>query len=235
MEPASQEHHVGKVIFVELVTPDLAGAERFYGGLFGWTFHDIAIGQTEYAEAFLNGHLVAGIARKDMPPGERRQPAWLGFIAVNDVDAASKAATGNGAKLLSAPHTVTGRGREGVFAYPQGAVFAILASTSGDPPDLLAAAGEWIWSSIITSDPETDAAFYQKLFHHEVFDLPADGDIRLDGGMNGVIAQLDAWLASPGSIAAGSRSRVPFSGMERNAASGRKVQNRYPKRISDAD
>jgi hypothetical protein len=58
--------------------------------------------------------------------------------------------------------------------------------------------------------------------------------IRLDGGMNGVVAQLDTWLASPGSIAAGSRRRVPFSGMERNAASGRKRQNRYPKRISDA-
>ena len=58
--------------------------------------------------------------------------------------------------------------------------------------------------------------------------------IRLDGGMNGVIAQFDAWLASPGSIAAGSRRRLPFSGMERNGASGRKHQNRYPKRISDA-
>ncbi len=59
--------------------------------------------------------------------------------------------------------------------------------------------------------------------------------IRLDGSMSGVIAQLDAWLASPGLIAAGSRRSVPFSGMERNAASGRKRQYRYPKRISDAD
>lgn len=101
VEPASQEHHVGKVIFVELVTPNPAGAERFYGGLFGWTFHDIAIGQTEYAEALLNGHLVAGIARKDMPSGQRRQPAWLSFMAVNDVDAAGKAATENGAKLAN--------------------------------------------------------------------------------------------------------------------------------------
>lgn len=58
--------------------------------------------------------------------------------------------------------------------------------------------------------------------------------IRLDGGMNGVIAQLDAWLASPGSIVAGSRRRVPFSGMEKNAASGKQRQNRYPKRISNA-
>ena len=31
VEPPSQEHHVGKVIFVELVTPDLAAAKQFYG------------------------------------------------------------------------------------------------------------------------------------------------------------------------------------------------------------
>lgn len=59
--------------------------------------------------------------------------------------------------------------------------------------------------------------------------------IRLDGGMNGVIAQIDAWLALPGAIAAGSRSRVPLSGMAKNAASGRKHQNRYSKRVSDAN
>ena len=174
VEPASQEHHVGKVIFVELVTPDLVAAERFYGGLFGWTFRDVPIGETENAEASLNGHPVAGIVRRDFPAAERRQPAWLNFIAASDVDEMSRTALQGGAKLLSAPHTVPGRGREAVFADPQGAVFATLASSSGDPPDLLAAPGEWIWSSLITSDPETDAAFYQTLFDYEVFDLPAE-------------------------------------------------------------
>ena len=40
VEPASQEHHVGKLIFVELVTPDIAVAKKFYAGLFDWTFRD---------------------------------------------------------------------------------------------------------------------------------------------------------------------------------------------------
>jgi predicted enzyme related to lactoylglutathione lyase len=52
-------------------------------------------------------------------------------------------------------------------------VFTVLASSSGDPPDVLAAPGEWIWSSLITRDPDTDAAFYQMLFDYEVFELPA--------------------------------------------------------------
>jgi hypothetical protein len=173
LEPASQEHHVGKVIFVELVTPDLAAAKQFYAGLFGWTFRDIQAGGTAYAEAFLDSRPVAGLIHKNVPAGEHRQPAWLSFFAVGDVDAAKKVALQNGAKVLFEPHSIPDRGREAVFADPQGAVFAVLTSSSGDPPDVLAAPGEWIWSSLITRDPETSAAFYQMLFDYEVFELPA--------------------------------------------------------------
>lgn len=80
----------------------------------------------------------------------------------------------HGAKVLFEPHPVPNRGRQAVFADPQGAVFAVLASSSGDPPDELAVPGEWIWSSLITSDPDTDAAFYQSIFDYEVFELPAN-------------------------------------------------------------
>ncbi len=74
--------------------------------------------------------------------------------------------------MLFEPHTIPARGRKAVFADPQGAVFAVLASSSGAPRDVLAAPGEWIWSSLMTNDPDTDAAFYQALFDFEVFELP---------------------------------------------------------------
>ncbi|MCG6536107.1 MAG: hypothetical protein L7F78_15760, partial [Syntrophales bacterium LBB04] len=107
------------------------------------------------------------------PAGEQRQPAWLSFFSVGDVDAAKKVALQNGAKVLSEPHSIPDRGRQAVFEDPQGAVFAVLASSSGDPADVLTAPGEWIWISLITSDPDTDAAFYQTLLGYEVFELPA--------------------------------------------------------------
>ncbi|MGP8003822.1 MAG: VOC family protein [Smithella sp.] len=173
VEPASQEHHVGKLIFVELVTPDIAAAKKFYAGLFGWTFRDIQGGETKYAQAFLNGRSVAGLIHKKVEAGEHRQSAWRSFFAVGDVDEAQKVALQNGAKILFEPHSIPDRGREAVFADPQGAVFAVLSSSNGDPPDTLAAPGEWIWISLMTSDPETSAAFYQKLFDYEVFELPA--------------------------------------------------------------
>ncbi len=178
VEPASQEHHVGKVILVELVTPDLAAAKQFYAGLFGWTFSDVQVGGKQYAEAYLDGRPVAGLIQRDVPAGEHRQPAWLTFIAVRDVDAAKMTALQHGAKILFEPHSIPDRGQEAVFADPQGAIFAVLASSSGDPPDVLAEPGEWIWSSLITSDPDTDAAFYQTLFDYEVFDLPANKGAR---------------------------------------------------------
>jgi hypothetical protein len=205
VEPASQEHHVGKLIFVELVTPDLAAAKRFYAGLFGWTFRDIQAGGTEYAEAFLGGRPIAGLIHKNLPASERRQPAWLSFFAVGDVDAAKRVALQNGAKVLFEPHNIPDRGREAVFADPQGAVFAVLASSSGDPPDVLAAPGDWIWASLITSDPDTDAAFYQSLFGYEVFELPAS-----EGAQHLLLASHDYARASINSLPANRPNAHPY-------------------------
>jgi predicted enzyme related to lactoylglutathione lyase len=176
--PATQDHHIGKVILVQLVTPDLAAAKGFYGGLFGWRFRDLKVGGEGYAEASLDGELVAGLMHKAVAVGVRRQSSWLTFLAVRDVDATRTLAVANGAKVLLEPHTLPGRGREAVFSDPQGAVFAVLASSSGDPPDEMADPGEWIWSSLSTPDPDADAGFYQTLFDYEVFDLPADQGAR---------------------------------------------------------
>lgn len=175
---SSQEHHVGKVVLVQLVTPDLSVAKRFYGELFGWRFRDLKLAGEDYAEASLDGQLVAGLMHKAIAAGERRQSSWLTFLAVRDVDATRKLAVANGAKVLLEPHTLPNRGREAVFSDPQGAVFAVLASSSGDPPDELADPGEWIWSSLSTTDPDANAGFYQTLFDYEVFDLPADQGAR---------------------------------------------------------
>jgi predicted enzyme related to lactoylglutathione lyase len=175
-DPATHEHHVGKVVLVELVTPDLDASKRFYSGLFGWTFRDSSAGKLEYSQAMLDGRSVAGLVHKDLPAGDQRKPSWLTFISVSDVDAAKNAAVAKGAKVLFEPHMLPARGKEAVLADPQGAVFAVLASSSGDAADELASPGEWIWSSLITSDVDAGAAFYQTLFNYEVYPVDDDGD-----------------------------------------------------------
>jgi len=65
-----------------------------------------------------------------------------------------------------------------VLADPEGAVFAVLASSSGDPPDFLPMPGEWIWTSVLAHDPAADAAFYQAVAGYEVFDLASDDGLE---------------------------------------------------------
>jgi predicted enzyme related to lactoylglutathione lyase len=200
----STEHHVGKVIWTELVTPDLAAAERFYTGLFGWNFHDLSSGNDHYAVALLDGERVAGIVQHVIRPGEKRQPAWLTFIAVRDVDAATRVAVSNGGKVVIAPRTFDSRGRQAILADPQGAVFAVLASFSGDPGDYLAAPGAWIWSSLMARDAGTDAAFYETVFGYDVFDLESEA------GQEHVILSTDDYArASVNSMPADSARRHP--------------------------
>jgi uncharacterized protein len=164
--------HPGKLIWGELVTPDLTAAKRFYGGLFGWTFKDIQTGDTTYVVAKLGDAPIAGLVQRPLQPGA--QAAWLPFLSVADVQEAGQRITQHGGKEVSASRAYRLRGKQAVYSDPQGAVFAVLNSHSGDPPDVLAAPGEWIWGAVMTRDPDADAGFYQDVFGYEVFELPSD-------------------------------------------------------------
>jgi hypothetical protein len=172
--PASTEHHDGKPIFAELVTPDLAAAKQFYGGLFGWTFQDDVLRGGVFAEAMLGGQVVGGLYQRPLPEG--RRPAWIAFIATADLAAADATAVRNGGQVLLSPRPFAELGQEAVLADPQGAVFGLLQSNSGDRPDMLAAVGDWIWGSLVTTDPGADAAFYKAVFGYQVYDLPEAQD-----------------------------------------------------------
>ena len=201
---AGSEHHAGKMIWADLVTPDLAAAESFYGSLFGWTFQSIHTGKTEYAVALMGGRPIGGVLQRAVPAGEHRQPAWLTFISVSDVDAARRNALAHGAKSVSDPKTYTGRGRQAVLSDPEGAIFAILASAGGDPPDYLAEPGEWIWSALLVRDVGQSAAFYQTLFGYDVFETPTEG------GAEHVVFSSDEYArASANSLPGGAARRHP--------------------------
>lgn len=179
-DAAYAQHHVGKIVWRELITPDLGGAQRFYGGLFGWTFRaadgaattPVRDAPAEYLIAMLDNEPVAGLLGRPAPSPAPVQPAWLSFFSVTDVDEARRNALAHGARSLAEPRSVGQRGRQAVLADPQGAIFAILAARSGDPPDELAAPGAWIWHSLLVREADKDAAFYQDVFGYEVFDLP---------------------------------------------------------------
>jgi predicted enzyme related to lactoylglutathione lyase len=201
-DASNTAHLPGKVVWADLVTPNLAEAETFYSGLFAWTFRDIHTPDTDYAVALADGRPIAGIVQRAMPAGEQRQPNWLTFVSVTDADRAARIAVQDGAKQLAKPTTYPGRGRQAVLAGPDGAVFAVLASASGDPGDYLAEPGEWIWSALLTSNPDAAAKFYQSVFGYDVFDLPSD-----DGLTHVVLSSQDYARAGINSLPKDSRHR----------------------------
>jgi predicted enzyme related to lactoylglutathione lyase len=54
----------------------------------------------------------------------------------------------------------------------------MLSSSSGDGGDYLSTPGEWIWSSLLTSDPAKSADFYKSVFGYEVYDLPSEDGLQ---------------------------------------------------------
>jgi predicted enzyme related to lactoylglutathione lyase len=153
----------GRVVWHDLVTQDLEGAKKFYGSLFGWTFKDYETERAKYSLASLDGRPVAGILRPAKTDINNSQ--WLPYFSVDDVDATAKAATAAGARVQVEPLDIKGRGRAALLVDPEGAPFAVLRLTGGDPePRAEPALNGWLWIDLWTRDAEKAQSFYGKLF-----------------------------------------------------------------------
>jgi predicted enzyme related to lactoylglutathione lyase len=174
--PATGEKQPGRLVWVDLVVPDLQSEESFYAALFGWSFRSLSAGQKPSALAMADGQPVASLIQRPLPRAGQGGPAWLGFFSTADLDATLRAATLHGAKQRSPVRSYPHRGRQAVLQDPAGVVFGLVSADSGDPPDTLAAPGQWIWSALFSSDPDDEAAFYQNVFGYQVYDLAGQSD-----------------------------------------------------------
>jgi predicted enzyme related to lactoylglutathione lyase len=73
-----------------------------------------------------------------------------------------------GGRVLAAPRKLPERGEQAVFADPEGAVFGVVKSSSGDPEDFLAEPGEWIWIQLLSRDARRAAEFYRLVGGYEI-------------------------------------------------------------------
>ena len=171
-DPPTGEYQRGKLVWIDLVTTNLPGARRFYAGLFGWTFADLGQGNGKgrgaYTLAYQDGAPVAGLTQRKPRVGQARQARWIAFMSVADVAAAAKDVAAKGGRVLVAPRNVPARGEMALVADPDGAPFGLINSSSGDPPDGLPPAGDWIWALYQSPDATSAAAFYQDVGGYEV-------------------------------------------------------------------
>ena len=99
---------------------------------------------------------------------------------------------------LPPPRTYYHRGSQAVLADPQGAVFAVLASSTGDSPDYLRRTRRVIWSSLLTADPSTQRGLLQsRLRLPSTFDLPSDDDAQHIDSARATTTRAPAYTRSP--------------------------------------
>lgn len=115
----------GAMSWNDLITPDAAAAEAFYGGLFGWTFEEIP--EAHGYRLIRNGSGTTG----GLLPSEHLPAQWLPYFGHDDVDAVIAGADGLGAKTLFGPIPVP-TGKFVVLADPQGAAVGVLSSSAYD-------------------------------------------------------------------------------------------------------
>ena len=152
----------GKVVWHDLVTPDIAGAKSFYGGLFGWSFDDVS---EDYTLVRHEGRLIAGMAKLRTT---KYASYWVPLVSVPDVDRAVAGTTGSGGERLVKAFDVPGRGRVAVLRDPQDAVFGVVRTIQGDPVDRVPGNNEWLWNEVWTSDVAAAGSFYRNLVGYDV-------------------------------------------------------------------
>jgi uncharacterized protein len=102
----------------ELMSRDVEKAKKFYADTLGWSYEGMPMPEGTYWVASAGGEPVAGI----VDAGSDGSPeAWVGYIAVDDVDARAKKAVAAGAKILQPAFDIPGVGRIVILAEPGGA------------------------------------------------------------------------------------------------------------------
>ncbi len=159
---STEQHYPGKFVWHDLLTNDIAAAERFYAGLFGWRFK-----QTPDSEGVLilnRGRIIGRIVDHFQNTVAAENAVWLSWVSVTDVERATKAAQRIGGEVIEKPQQIEGQGEIALIADSQGAVLALFHSATGDPPETVIQPGDWLWMELWTQDIDKAAYFYKTLF-----------------------------------------------------------------------
>jgi predicted enzyme related to lactoylglutathione lyase len=160
--------------WVDLATPDVEAAERFYGELFGWEIPELSDSAEMggYRRAKLGGRDVAGV----MPLMQEGQPsAWSTYVSVDDAEAIGRAIQENGGTMIAAPMEVSTYGRLALFTDPEGAFFGIWEPADFAGAELVNERAALGWNELNTRDPEAAKRFYGAVFGWEANDLEMTG------------------------------------------------------------
>jgi predicted enzyme related to lactoylglutathione lyase len=157
----------GKFVGYELITSDTEAAGKFYHDVLGWRSRNSGTPNMTYFLLSADGSDVAGLM--ELPEHVRAgggRPAWLGYVAVDDVDASAAQARTLGGSVHRAPEDIPGVGRFAVIADPDGAVLCLI-TPKGEPPANPVppgTPGHAGWRELHAGDREAAFVFYSTMF-----------------------------------------------------------------------
>src|SRR5262245_36422244 len=158
---SERKHIPGKFVWFEHVSTDAKKAQAFYRDVFGWRVMPFPMGNDTY-EMITTDDTPDSMIGGYVAPGRAAQPAhWIGYVSVEDVDAAAKEASANGGRVEEPPMDVPQVGRMARIADPQGAELCVFKSENGDKADAPPPHGGFLWHELHTSDPKNALAFYE--------------------------------------------------------------------------
>ncbi|WP_454628309.1 VOC family protein [Bradyrhizobium cenepequi] len=166
----------GRFAWYELLTTDVAAAGAFYGEVVGWNVRDASTPGLAYTLLTAGDASVCGLM--DLPEEGRRlgaTPRWVGYVAVDDVDATAAQIRRLGGAIL-VPPTDGNIGRLSVVADPQTATFALVSGLTYDQrkPGRLDELGRVGWHELLAADRRAIFGFYRELFGWRQTDAEAD-------------------------------------------------------------
>ncbi|WP_241267027.1 VOC family protein [Streptomyces scabichelini] len=111
---------------MDLKTRDIPGTAAFFSTVLGWKF---AVDEDDWRRAtkiYVDGHQLGGVSDLGNPVYPPGTPAHIAYyLAVDDVDRRTEAATANGAQLVLAPFDAGDQGRMATLIDPVGAPFSL--------------------------------------------------------------------------------------------------------------
>ena len=109
-------------VHVELSTTDVNKAKTFYGKLFEWTLEDVPMPDGAYT-MIKPGKGTGGGMMKQLIPGA--PSAWMAYVEVDDIGAATKKAKSLGATVMKDVTEVKGAGWFSIIVDPTGAMLGL--------------------------------------------------------------------------------------------------------------
>jgi predicted enzyme related to lactoylglutathione lyase len=184
----------GKFVWFDLSTTDLAAAQAFYTELLGWQVETLDMDGQPYPMWKAGGHTFGGMMPlRDDARAMGVPPSWLGYVGVENVDAAVERCRSLGGQVHVPGTDIPNIGRFAILADPQGATFAVYGESKGQMAEGFESPADW--HELNSQDPDAGWSFYEAMFgwkkmdtmdmgpEHGTYLLFGQGDEMLGGIM----------------------------------------------------